>query len=193
MAVKIDASMAGNTVASTKEKSSNSSLDKDAFLQLLVTQMQYQDPLEPTSNTEYMAQLAQFSSVEELQNLSSTFSTGQAMNLTGQYVILNVPDSTGEIKQVSGLVDYVTVTDGKAYFHIGDEYYSSDYLDSVVSLDYLKHLADQEKENKTDGNNKADNNKTEDTAKADGNADNQNGKDQTTSAATGTDTAANRA
>lgn len=193
MAVKIDTSMAGNTVASTKEKSSNSSLDKDAFLQLLVTQMQYQDPLEPTSNTEYMAQLAQFSSVEELQNLSSTFSTGQAMNLTGQYVILNVPDSTGEIKQVSGLVDYVTVTDGKAYFHIGDEYYSSDYLDSVVSLDYLKHLADQEKENKTDGNNKADNNKTEDTAKADGNADNQNGKDQTTSAATGTDTAANRA
>lgn len=192
MAVKIDTSMAGNTVASTKEKSSNSSLDKDAFLQLLVTQMQYQDPLEPTSNTEYMAQLAQFSSVEELQNLSSTFSTGQAMNLTGQYVILNVPDSTGEIKQVSGLVDYVTVTDGKAYFHIGDEYYSSDYLDSVVSLDYLKHLADQEKENKTDGNNKADN-KTEDTAKADGNADNQNGKDQTTSAATGTDTAANRA
>ncbi len=193
MAVKIDTSMAGNTVASTKENSSNSSLDKDAFLQLLVTQMQYQDPLEPTSNTEYMAQLAQFSSVEELQNLSSTFSTGQAMNLTGQYVILNVPDSTGEIKQVSGLVDYVTVTDGKAYFHIGDEYYSSDYLDSVVSLDYLKHLADQEKENKTDGNNKADNNKTEDTAKADGNADNQNGKDQTTSAATGTDTAANRA
>ncbi len=192
MAVKIDTSMAGNTVASTKEKSSNSSLDKDAFLQLLVTQMQYQDPLEPTSNTEYMAQLAQFSSVEELQNLSSTFSTGQAMNLTGQYVILNVPDSTGEIKQVSGLVDYVTVTDGKAYFHIGDEYYSSDYLDSVVSLDYLKHLADQEKENKTDGNNKADN-KTEDTAKADGNADNQNGKDQTTSATTGTDTAANRA
>ena len=103
-----------------------------------------------------------------------------------------MPDSTGEIKQVSGLVDYVTVTDGKAYFHIGDEYYSSDYLDSVVSLDYLKHLADQEKENKTDGNNKADN-KTEDTAKADGNADNQNGKDQTTSATTGTDTAANRA
>ena len=195
MAVKIDTSMAGNTVASTKDNSSNSSLDKDAFLQLLVTQMQYQDPLEPTSNTEYMAQLAQFSSVEELQNLSSTFSTGQAMNLTGQYVILNVPDSTGEIKQVSGLVDYVTVTDGKAYFHIGDEYYSSDYLDSVVSLDYLQHLADQEKENKTDGNNKTDsNNKTEDTAKADGNADNQNGKDQTTTGTTtGTDTAANRA
>ena len=163
MAVKIDTSMAGNTVTSTKDSSSNSSLDKDAFLQLLVTQMQYQDPLEPTSNTEYMSQLAQFSSVEELQNLSSTFSAGQAMNLTGQYVILNVPDSTGEVKQISGLVDYVTVTDGKAYFHIGDEYYSSDYLDSVVSLDYLRHLVCQDKANNTTG----DTTKTDDTTKSD--------------------------
>ena len=42
-------------------KDSNSSLDKDAFLQLLVAQMKYQDPLEPTSNTEYISQLATFS------------------------------------------------------------------------------------------------------------------------------------
>ena len=57
--VKIDTSMAGHTVSSNKtDSSSGSSLDKDAFLKLLVTQMQYQDPLEPTSNMEYMAQLA---------------------------------------------------------------------------------------------------------------------------------------
>lgn len=142
--VSIDTTMAGNTVASATSSSSGSSLDKDAFLKLLVTQMQYQDPLEPTSNTEYISQLAQFSSVEELQNLSTTFSSNQAMNLTGQYVILNVPDSTGEVQQVSGLVDYVTITDGKAYFHVGDNYYSADYLDSVVSLDYLEHLINQD-------------------------------------------------
>ena len=86
--VKIDTSMAGHTVSSNKtDSSSGSSLDKDAFLKLLVTQMQYQDPLEPTSNTEYMSQLAQFSSVEQLQNLGSIFSSNQALNLTGQYVI----------------------------------------------------------------------------------------------------------
>lgn len=160
--VKIDTSMAGHTVSSNKtDSSSGSSLDKDAFLKLLVTQMQYQDPLEPTSNTEYMSQLAQFSSVEQLQNLGSVFSSNQALNLTGQYVILNVPDSTGNTKQVSGLVDYVTVSDGKTYFHIGDEYYDSSYLDSVVSLDYLEHLI--KNDDKTDG----DGNKTDDTAKKD--------------------------
>lgn len=138
--IGIDTSTAAKAAATVSSSSSNSSLDKDAFLKLLVTQMQYQDPLEPTSNTEYMAQLAQFSTVEELQNLSTTFSNNQALNLTGQYVILNVPDSTGDISQVSGLVDYVTLADGKTYLHINDEYYPSDYLDSVVSLDYLEHL-----------------------------------------------------
>lgn len=138
--IGIDTSTAASTAATVSGNSSNSSLDKDAFLKLLVTQMQYQDPLEPTSNTEYMAQLAQFSTVEELQNLSTTFSNNQALNLTGQYVILNVPDSAGNISQVSGLVDYVTLVDGKTYFHINDDYYSSDYLDSVVSLDYLEYL-----------------------------------------------------
>lgn len=127
--------------ATDTKKNSNSSLDKDAFLKLLVTQMQYQDPLEPTSNTEYMSQMAQFSSVEQMQNLNTLFTNGQAMNLTGQYVILNVPDAAGNISQVSGLVDYVTLKDGETYFHIGEEYYKSSYLDSVVSLDYLEYLA----------------------------------------------------
>lgn len=139
--VGIDTTTVGQTSALTNgTNKSNSSLDKDAFLKLLVTQMQYQDPLEPTSNTEYMSQLAQFSTVEELQNLSTTFLNNQSMNLTGQYVILNVPDSAGNINQVSGLVDYVTLSDGKTYLHVNEEYYPSDYLDSVVSIDYLEHL-----------------------------------------------------
>lgn len=131
------------------DKTSNSSLDKDAFLKLLVAQMQYQDPLQPTSNTEYMSQLAQFSTVEELQNLDVTMGNSQAMNLTGQYVILNVPDAAGNINQISGLVDYVTLSEGKTYFHIGEDYYPSEYLDSVVSLDYLEHLVNNA--NKAEG------------------------------------------
>lgn len=136
----IDTSTVASTVTNTDNSNSNSSLDKDAFLQLLVAQMQYQDPLQPTSNTEYMSQLAQFSTVEELQNIDTTFGNSQAMNLTGQYVILNVPDAAGNINQVSGLVDYVTLSEGKTYFHIGEDYYPSEYLDSVVSLDYLEYL-----------------------------------------------------
>lgn len=136
----IDTSAASKYVNSTKD-SSKSSLDKDAFLQLLVTQMKYQDPLNPDSNTEYMSQLAQFSSLESMNNLNTTTVNNQALNLAGQYVIMNVTDSSGDVKQISGLVDYVTVSNGKALLSINDVYYSIDDLDSVVSLSYLEYLA----------------------------------------------------
>ena len=64
----------GQPVTGTSEtyqtkKSSGDDLGKDAFLQLLVAQMQNQDPLEPTDNSKMVAELAQFTTIEELQNL----------------------------------------------------------------------------------------------------------------------------
>ncbi|MBR1552963.1 MAG: flagellar biosynthesis protein FlgD [Schwartzia sp.] len=55
--------------SSTTTNRMNDALDKDAFLQLLVTQMQYQDPLDPQDNSEYVAQLAQFSALEQMTNV----------------------------------------------------------------------------------------------------------------------------
>ncbi|GAB6109231.1 flagellar hook assembly protein FlgD [Fusibacter bizertensis] len=56
----------------------NQVLDKDAFLKLMMVQLQNQDPLNPTDNTEYMNQMAQFSSVEQLSNIAvSTETTNQ--------------------------------------------------------------------------------------------------------------------
>ncbi|MBR6223470.1 MAG: hypothetical protein IKQ71_08525 [Lachnospiraceae bacterium] len=126
--------------AKTTKEGANNELDKDAFLKLLVTQMQNQDPLEPTDNTEYMSQLAQFSSLEAMQNISSQGSVTQAMSLTGQYVIMNTTDAAGNLKQISGLVDFVTVTDGKAMLNINGTYYSYDDFDSVVDPSYVSTL-----------------------------------------------------
>ena len=72
----------------------NSTLGKEAFLQLLVAQLKYQDPMSPTDNTTYIAQLAQFSSVEQLSNIS-----GQ-LNIQGQNLGLT-SDRSG--KPVSGM------------------------------------------------------------------------------------------
>ena len=47
-------------------------LDRNAFLQLLVTQMSHQNPLSPQADGEFIAQLAQFSSLEQLTNMNST-------------------------------------------------------------------------------------------------------------------------
>ncbi len=59
-----------NNSQTNTNRSVNSELDKDAFLQLMVTQLRYQDPLDPQDNSEYVAELAQFSALEQMTNVS---------------------------------------------------------------------------------------------------------------------------
>ena len=56
--------------ALSKQKGSN--LDKDSFMLLLVTQFKYQDPLNPMEDKEFISQMAQFSSLEQLMNLNTS-------------------------------------------------------------------------------------------------------------------------
>lgn len=59
-----------NSTTST-DSDSSTTLDSDAFLQLLLTEIQYQDPLDPMDNTEYVAQLAELSQLEQLTDIAS--------------------------------------------------------------------------------------------------------------------------
>lgn len=126
------------TSLSKKNKSSNDSMGKEDFLKLLVAQMQYQDPLQPTSNTEYVSQFATFSELEQMQNVSNSMDMYRASNLVGQTVIMKVTNSsTGETSEISGQVDYVVYEGNKAYLSINDSLYSIDDLDTIVNPTYL--------------------------------------------------------
>lgn len=70
--------------------SAQAELDRMAFLQLLMTQLQHQDPLEPVENTDMIAQLAQFSSLEQMTNLNSSFGA-----LSGNIDQLNFISASG--------------------------------------------------------------------------------------------------
>jgi flagellar basal-body rod modification protein FlgD len=65
----------------TSPTTASSTLSKDDFLKLLITQMQNQDPLSPMDGTQYAAQLAQFSSLEQLTNLNDVTTQGVNANL----------------------------------------------------------------------------------------------------------------
>ena len=119
------------------EKAPKNELGKDAFLQLLVTQMKYQDPLNPSSNTEYIAQLATFSQLEQMQNLGAMTSNSQALSLVGKNVIVKTKSETGTIKEIGGKVDFVNMSNGKAHISINGNLYSIDDLDSVIDDTYI--------------------------------------------------------
>ena len=107
-----------------KTNNRNDALGKDAFLQLLVTQMQYQDPLDPQDNSEYLSQLAQFSALEQMSNVSSSLEkvntlienidtsvlVGQLSGMIGKEVQWTMTSSTTD---EDGNVNYVTSTLGR--------------------------------------------------------------------------------
>lgn len=127
----------GSSVSSSTVKVVDNTLGKDAFLQLLVAQMKYQDPLNPSTDTEFVAQLAQFSALEQMQNLSQTSLNSQAFSLVGKEVIIKVTNaSSGAISYVQGPVDYVTVKSGEAKLSVNDELYDIDDLYTVIDDTY---------------------------------------------------------
>lgn len=115
------------------KKTGNSTLGKDAFLQLLVAQMKYQDPLEASNNsTEYVSQLATFSELESMQNLLDSAEEQRIQDLVGKAVVLDVDG-----KQYTGQVDYLQYEEGKTKICVGGELYSIDDIYQVIDGDYL--------------------------------------------------------
>lgn len=115
--VKTSNSTAGGIASATNSATGSQTLGKDAFLQLLVTQLKNQNPLDPQDNSAFVAQLAQFSSLEGITTLNDTVSSIagnynssqalQASSLVGRSVIvqtnnIQIDDPT---KPVNGSVN----------------------------------------------------------------------------------------
>lgn len=124
------------SISSTKvDTKGSSTLGKDAFLQLLVAQMQYQDPLEPTSDTEWISQLAQFSALEEMQNMSAAITNSQAFSMVGKTVSVSTESGTKE-----GVVEYVTMSGNKTYVSVDGNKYGVDDIVAVLGEAYLSKI-----------------------------------------------------
>jgi flagellar basal-body rod modification protein FlgD len=120
------------------EKTTGSSLDKEDFLMLLVAQMKYQDPLEPESNTEYVAELAQFSSLEQMENLNTTANNSSAYTLVGKQVYIEDSSSTtGTSSTAQGMVEYVSIQNGTPYVSVNGQLYAYADVVQVIDDNYL--------------------------------------------------------
>ncbi|HZK43318.1 MAG TPA: flagellar hook capping FlgD N-terminal domain-containing protein [Syntrophomonadaceae bacterium] len=128
-----------NTVNNQKAvQQDNGLLGKDDFLKILITELKYQDPLEPMDTKESIAQMASFTSLEQMQNLNKGFENmastitnqlmpsimlQQASNMIGREVAYINPDLdelTPEDQTVlTGVVGSVSMVDGSPIYIIG--------------------------------------------------------------------------
>ncbi len=86
-------------------------LGKDDFLKLMIGQLQNQDPMAPTDNSQQMAQLAQYSSLEQMTNVAKTLEVDQAYSMIGREVTYT-DTKTGAV--AVGTVEKVVLDAGKA-------------------------------------------------------------------------------
>jgi flagellar basal-body rod modification protein FlgD len=94
--------------------------------------------LEPTSNTDYVAQLATFSQLEATLSMQETEQNTFASSLVGKEVILATEDANGNTKNVTGRVDYVMYQNGEVYLSVNDSLYPLSSLDTVADADYYE-------------------------------------------------------
>lgn len=151
-----------------KDTKANDELGKDAFLQLLVTQLKNQDPLAPQDNSSYIAELAQFSSLEQMtnvvknledlgkvvNNIDTSVLVGQLSSMIGKKIdwvnTINEADAEGNPvsreESMTGIVTGVTIVEGNPSIVVEGE----DGEKYMVDISSIGHVYDQTSEETSD-------------------------------------------
>lgn len=147
--VNMQSQTAVANAAAQKAGQTVSTDDSNMFLTLMLQQLQNQDPTQPTDNTEWLAQLAQYSSLEQMTNMNSNLEDcmsymsalyndmsanseiTQTLSLIGKEVTIKDPsDSTG-LKKYTGIVEEASFEEGSGQVKVGDKYYS---IANIISV-----------------------------------------------------------
>lgn len=89
--------------------------DFNAFMKILASELQNQDPTDPVKNTEYIAQLAQVESLSQLQNLNNMIMTNGAYDLIGKSVTYQTTDAAGNPTTATGTAQAVIMKGNEPY------------------------------------------------------------------------------
>lgn len=153
-------SSTSSATSTTKATNDATSLGKDDFLKLLITQLQSQDPTNPMDDKEFISQMASFSSLEQMQNLNKSFESmsstitdtllpqvmmQQASSLIGKEVSYAGTDKDGKATVSTGVVEKVVAADGVTYCVIGGQKIDTRLITSIgaSSNDQLEELIDK--------------------------------------------------
>jgi flagellar basal-body rod modification protein FlgD len=117
--------------ASSAAQSSDATLGMNDFLMLLAAQFQNQDVMNPTDNTEFISELAQFSALQAMSELTQYSQRQYASSLVGKTVVVGGYDQTGAYVTKQGVVQSATFSSDKCSIIVDDSAYD---LSSVVQV-----------------------------------------------------------
>src|SRR6056297_1335885 len=134
------ASSATNTDVNGIANEVKKELDKDAFFKLLITQLQNQDPLKPMEDKEFIAQMAQFSSLEQMNNMNQNLKqmidvqrVNQNSSLIGKTVERESVEED-ETNLIKGEVEKISFKDGKTFAHLNNENKDIINVDNITAI-----------------------------------------------------------
>jgi flagellar basal-body rod modification protein FlgD len=114
-------------------------LGKNDFLMLLTKQLQHQDPLQPADNMQFVSQMANFSTLEQITNMTKVLEQNlnkdsggykaQAINFLGAEIYAVRPDQADPIH---GVVNSVKFVDGEAIFRVGDTEVKMEHIQDIA-------------------------------------------------------------
>jgi flagellar basal-body rod modification protein FlgD len=118
------------------KKAGDRTLGADDFMKILMTQLTAQDPMNPMKDTEFIAQMANFSSLEQMRGLSKSFtaySSSQQMATAPLYLgcEVTVKDPSSPTGETKGTVESVTVREGKPALVIGGKTYDPNLISNI--------------------------------------------------------------
>ena len=139
------------TQSNTTDRKTSSKNDSNMFLNLMLQQLKNQDPTQPTDNTEWLSQLAQYSSLEQMtqmntgltncmnyisamyNDMSMNAEITQTLSMVGKEVTITVPDEKDSSKttEVTGKVTEANFKDGTGKVKVNGEYYSISNITSI--------------------------------------------------------------
>lgn len=147
--VSMQSQTAVANAAAQKSGQTTSTDDSNMFLTLMLQQLQNQDPTQPTDNTEWLAQLAQYSSLEQMTNMNSNLEDcmsymsalyndmsanseiTQTLSLIGKEVTIKDPEDSTGLNKITGTVEEASFEEGTGQVKVGDNYYS---IANIISV-----------------------------------------------------------
>ncbi|GBF33194.1 flagellar basal-body rod modification protein FlgD [Desulfocucumis palustris] len=120
----------GDYTLPDKTRTPKKELDQNDFLILMMEQLKNQDPLEPQSNEEFIAQMAQFTSLQTLTELNRFTQFSQASQLIGKQVTVNDNDTV-----ITGVVEKAAIVDDMVKVYIDDQGYD---LKKVIQVENVE-------------------------------------------------------